>query len=434
MTDSLHDILHKGFQEYRRFVNPLIFQRASLAREPITIRHVVNGVPQHEGQPLEDFHGTQTLGHRRPEIADAIRAYLDGDAPNWYMARVNPFVGRLARRLFERTGYDNAYFAMSGADANEAAIKLARARRPRSRILGLAGAYHGCSMGAASLMQPGPFKDPFAPFVDGITTLPFADTAALEHKLSRGDVGAVIVEPIQVEGGARPLPQAYIEALCTLTARHDTLLVADEVQTGMGRTGRSFLGTESWPRRPDVVLLAKALGGGLVPISAMLTRAEIFHEAYGRDFASGESHNTTFGSNALTAVAALAALELVTPELISRVQRVGAWWREHLRSTLEGHPLFDEVRGDGLVVGIVFKQPDHPWLSFEHFGFSELDDHATIAPLICHRLYRRGFFCYTCGHDWRILRLQPRLDIPQTTLERFTSALRDELDTLAALL
>jgi acetylornithine/succinyldiaminopimelate/putrescine aminotransferase len=436
LMDAFDDILHKGFDEYREFVNPLIFQRASLAGEPIKIVKTREGrLVEDTGLELEDLHGTQAFGHRNPAIADAVRRFLDSDAASWYPSRVNPFAGRLARRLYERSGryYDNCFLACTGADGVEAALKLARALTRRPGLLSLEGGYHGCSFGAVSLMQPGYLKDPFAPFVEGARGLPWGDVDALARALATNDVAAIVVEPIQGEGGVRALPPAYVDALCELTAKHGTLLVADEVQTAMGRTGRGFLATERWPRRPDVVLMAKHLGGGLMPISAMLTKRETFVRAYGDDFASGESHNTTMGFNAVSSVAALAALDLLTDDLIARVRDEGAWLKARLHERLRGSRLFREVRGEGFMQGVALNPPDHPWLTFDHFGYPGLKDMPTISPLVCHRLYKKGFFSFTCGHDWSLFRLQPRFDIPRATLERFVETVGEALEWLEGL-
>lgn len=419
--ESHDDILRKGFDEYAEFINPLIAQRAKLAGEPLRLLATREGaLIDDEGNTIEDFHGTQAFGHRQPAIADAIRHFLDSDAPSWFPSRVNPFAGRFARRLCEKSGfYDNVFFACTGSDAVEAALKLARALTQRPRLLGLEGAYHGCTFGSVSLMTPGFLRDPFGPFVEGAATLPFDDVDALSRALAGGDVAALVVEPIQGEGGVRELSADYVAAACELTEKHGTLLIADEVQTALGRTGRGFLATEGWPRRPDAVLLAKHLGGGLMPISAMLTRRAIFERAYGKNFASGESHNTTLGFNALSSVAGLAALELLTEERLTRVRDMGSYLKTSLSAALEKSPLVRDVRGSGFMLGVALEPPDHPWLSFEHFGFPDLLDRSAISPIICHRLYRRGFFCFTCGHDWTIFRLQPRFDIPQETLDRF---------------
>ncbi|MBI3891585.1 MAG: aspartate aminotransferase family protein [Candidatus Wallbacteria bacterium] len=429
------DILRAGFEEFGRFINPMIAQRATLTGEPFRMVRAHGGVLHDaEGKAYEDFHGTQAFGHRHPAIALAVRQFLESDIPSWYPSRLSPHAGRFARLLCERSGYDNAFFTCTGSDAVEAAMKLARAATRRPRILGLERAYHGCGYGATALMPPGPFRDPFGPHLPGVETLAFGDVAALEQAFEAGGVCVLIVEPIQGEGGVRAVSDDYVQAACALTARHDALLVADEVQTGFGRSGH-FLLSAGWPRKPDAAILAKALGGGLVPLSAMLTRREIFERAYGSDVEDGEAHNATFSYNAVAAVAGLAALELLTEELMARVSELGEWFRERLSSALEGLPLFREVRGRGLILGIELASPDHPWLGFEHFGLPSLAEkgRSPIAPLLCHRLYRRGFYCFPCGHDWNVVRLQPRYFIERETLERFTIACREELEFLCGL-
>jgi len=427
------EILRKGFEEFGRYINPMIAQRASLAGEPVRVTRTSGGLLiDADGRELEDLHGTQALGHRNPQVAAALREFLDSDAPSWYPSRVSPFAGRLARRLCERTGYDLAFFACTGSDVVEAALKLARGLTRRPRILCLEGGYHGCTYGSVAMMEKGPMHDPFGPHLPGVERIPFGDVDALRRAMA-DDVAAVVVEPIQGEGGVRVLPPPFVAALGEETAAHGALLVADEVQTAFGRTGRGFLGTESWPRRPDVVLLAKTLGGGLVPISAMLVRKDHFMKAYGRDFSDGEAHNTTFSYNSVGAVAGLAALDLLTDDLIARVREGGALFRRELETQLQGSPFFIEVRGEGYMVGVKLRQPDHPWLTFEHFGYPQLAGQSVMAPLVCHRLYRRGYFCFSCGHDWSIVRLQPRYEIPFEKLSALARALREELDYLGTL-
>jgi acetylornithine/succinyldiaminopimelate/putrescine aminotransferase len=440
MASAVSAVPRQGFEDFREFVNPLIALRAELAGEPTKIMHVVEGrLVTADGQVVEDFHGTQAFGHRNPAIAQAVQGFLASDSPSWFPSRVNPYAGSLARRLCERANasggaaaYSNVYLANSGSEAVEAALKLARAVTRRPRVLSLDGAYHGCTMGSCGLMSKGVFRNPFEPHIPGLGTLPFADLAALHTAISAGDVAAVVVEPIQLEGGVHALPREYIDALCDLTSRHGTLLVADEVQTGLGRSGR-FLASETWPRRPDAVLLGKHLGGGLLPISAMITRRELFERAYGKNFETAEAHNCTFSGSAVVCVAAHAALDLLSEELIAHVRELGASFRKGLSEALADLPLFAEIRGDGLIAGIALNDADHPWLSFEHFGMEDLSNHPSVGLLLCHRLYRRGFFCFVCGHDWGVLRLQPRFNIEAAKLAEFTSIVRKELSELCAL-
>jgi acetylornithine/succinyldiaminopimelate/putrescine aminotransferase len=430
------DIHAEGAREYQRFINEGIARRAALAGEPVKLVSARGGkLIDARGGEVEDLHGAQALGHRPAAVTAALQAFLSTDSPSWYPSRVNPFCGRLAQRLCARTGYDSVFFACSGTEASEAALKLARKLTGRPRLLGLQGAYHGCTFGSCALMNPGMFREPFGPHLDGAQTLPFGDVGALQAAFAAfgAEVAAVIVEPVQIEGGVRALPPDYIEALCALTAAHGALLIADEAQTGLGRTGLGFLGTEAWPRRPDAVLLAKTLGGGVVPISAMLTRKALFEAAYGDDPATSESHNATFSNNALGAVAGLAVLDLIDDALIREVRDKGARWRDALRAALADNPLLIEVRGEGLSTGVALAPLSHPWLSFDAFGATALSGQPLIGPLLCHRLYRHGFFAFPCGHDWSTLRLQPRYDITDAELDRFNAACAQELRWIADL-
>lgn len=428
MANRIDHILHRGYEDFRDFINPLIFLRTELSGEPWRITKTNDGkLVDHTGNHIEDLHGTQAFGHRHPAITKAVMDVLESDSPNWFPSRVNPYSGALARRLCERSGqaYQRAYFSSSGSEAVESALKLARAVTRKPRILSLEKAYHGCTFGSTALMSPGVFRDPFAPHLPGVEAIPINDVEALEKALAPGDVAAIVAEPIQLEGGVRMLSSEFIAALCALTAKHETLLVADEVQTGLGRTGQ-FLASETWPRRPDAVLLAKHLGGGLLPISTMLTRKDLWERAYGADFETSEAHNCTFSGSALVCAASFAALDLLTDDVIARVRRDGDAFRQLLRDKLLGLPGFVDVRGAGFVVGIELAPAKNPWLNFEHFGMEQLAHHPTTGLLLCHRLYKRGYFCFVCGHDWSTLRLQPRFNIPWETLESFAEIVREE--------
>jgi len=435
MATRIESILHRGYEDFRDFVNPLIFLRTELSGEPWRISKTNDGrLVDNLGNVIEDLHGTQAFGHRNPAITISVMEVLESDSPNWFPSRVNPYAGALARRLCERTGnaYQRAFFASSGSEAVEAALKLARAVTRKPRILSLERAYHGCTFGSCALMSPGVFRDPFAPHLPGVEALPINDIELLEKALAPADVAAIVVEPIQLEGGVRILSADYIEALCPPRAKHCALRGSDEVQTGLGRTGQ-FMASDTWPRRPDAVLLAKHLGGGLLPISTMLTRKDLWERAYGADFETSEAHNCTFSGSALVCAAAFAALDLLTEDVIVRVRQDGEAFRALLRDKLTGLPAFVDVRGAGFVVGIELSPAKNPWLNFEHFGMEQLAHHPTSGLLLCHRLYKRGYFCFVCGHDWSTLRLQPRFNIPWETLEALAEVVREELIRLGEL-
>ncbi|WP_428268318.1 aspartate aminotransferase family protein [Haliangium sp.] len=435
MTSSIEAMIRDGWDGFRRFVNPLVTARAQLLGEPFEAIYAEDGRLGDGERWVEDFHGTQSFGHRHPAITAAVMEYLGSNATNWYPSRVNPIAGSLAARVCERAGgdYERVFFASSGSEAVEAALKLGRAATRRPRILSLRGAYHGTTMGSCALIEPGMFRDRFGPHLPGVEALPFADEAALAAALASEDVAAVIVEPIQLEGGVRPLPSSYVEALCALTERHGALLVADEIQTGLGRTGR-FLASETWPRRPDAIVIGKHFGGGLMPLSAMVTHADVFERAYGDHYAGAEAHNTTFSGNAAACVAGHAALDLLTDELMERNRTLGERFRAALSERLARHELFDEVRGAGMIAGIALRAVDHPWLSFEHFGLDGLADQPTTGVILCYRLYKRGYYGFVCGHDWRVLRLLPRFNILEKTLDELVDHVDEELEKLCALI
>lgn len=425
----------EGWAEFAAHVNPLAAARAELNGEPRIVASdgtVLRGADGRDYVDMLAGYGTQALGVRRAAVAHALREHLAGIAPPFYTSGVSPYAGRLARRLAERTGYTSATFASGGSEAVEAALKLARAATGRPRLLGLACAYHGCTLGALSLMGSGPFRERFGPHLAGAETLPWDDAAALRRELARGDVAAVVIEPWQVEGGVRAPAGDYVAALCELTAHHGALLIADEVQSGLGRVGR-LLASTSWPRPPDVIVLAKALGGGLLPLSVTLTSAEIFQRAYG-SFASAETHSVTMGGATLPCVAGLAALDALDDALIERARRVGEGFRRALIEALAGLPLVREVRGEGLLVGIALTPTDHPWLSWDGLGLPEIEGRGpAIGMLLCHRLVRRGYLTHVAAHDWSVVRLTPALDLAEDTLAGFVTACREELEALANL-
>jgi len=428
--------LTQGYADFGRYINARLLERPQRSGEPFEVCRVVDGrLVDTGGRALDDFisgWGTQPFGHRNPAVGAALQAFLQSEEPALLPNGLSPHAGVLARRLAERTGYDNAFFASGGTEAVEAALKLARAATRRPRILYLEGGYHGCTFGSNAMMARGPFRDPFAPHLPAVDGLPFGDVAALERALSSPDVAAVVVEPIQAEGGIHPLPAEYVDALCALTAKSGALLVADEIAVGLGRAGR-FLATERWPRRPDVVTLGKALGGGYVPISCALTRREIFERAYGGGDLS-EPHTSTWSGNALACTAALATLDLLSDQVLDRVRRAGDQFGAALREAVGTSPLVKEVRGEGLLWGVETTNRERPALSFERMGRAELAHRGSaVGGLACAFLASSGYFVMFCSHDWNVIRIQPPLDVGEERLLDFARKLGEALGSLASL-
>jgi acetylornithine aminotransferase len=285
------------------------------------------------------------LGHRHPDVTAAAHAQLDRlwHASNLYWTE--PML-RLAEMLSERVGGAQAFFCNSGAEANEAALKVARKATGRTRIVALDGGFHGRTYGALSATgQPGKWEG-FGPLVPGISFATPNDVESLERAVSPGgELAAILLEPILGEGGVIPLEREFVQVAAERASVVGALLIADEVQTGIGRTG-TFLACDALGVEPDLVTLAKGLANGL-PIGALLVRA-------GRAEAIGPGdHGSTFGGNPVTAAAACAVLDAVDDALLAHVSSVG----ERLRSGLASLPGVTAVRGRGLLLGAVLDRP-----------------------------------------------------------------------------
>jgi len=319
------------------------------------------GTPQRvltrgEGSYVWDADGTRyldllggiavnALGHADPEWVAAVAAQAATVAHVSNFFASEPQI-RLAERLLEITGApagSRVFLCNSGTEANEAALKMSRLTG-RTRVLALTEAFHGRSTGALTLTYKEAYRAPFAPLAPGVEFVPAGDVDALTQALAAGDVAALFLEPIQGEAGVKPLTDAYLHAARELTAAHGTLLIADEVQTGIGRTG-TWLALQAHGIQPDVVTLAKGLGGGF-PVGAVIGMG-----AAGALLGRGQ-HGSTFGGNPLAAAAALATLDAIdTRGLLQHVKQMGAWLSEELGAL----PGVAEVRGAGLLLGVVLE-------------------------------------------------------------------------------
>ena len=296
-----------------------------------------------EGQYLYDREGTRYLdllsgfgvfaiGRNHPALRRTLKSVLDSDLPNLVQMDVSTLAGILAERILAHVPYlDKAMFLNSGFEAVEAAIKFARAATGRPGIIYCEHAFHGLSYGALSLNGDDIFRNGFGPLLPDCVRIPFNNLVALERALHSRTMAAFIVEPIQGKGVNVP-DEDYLKSAADLCRRHGTLFVADEVQTGLGRTGR-FLAIEHWNVEPDMVLLAKTLSGGHVPVGAILARRKIFDKVFDR-MERAVAHGSTFGNNDLTMAAGITTLEVLTSVgLIENAARTG----EHLLHALRAN-------------------------------------------------------------------------------------------------
>src|SRR5512139_2909204 len=300
--------------------------------------------------------GVFAIGRNHPVLRQALKTVLDADMPNLVQFDVSTLAGVLAERLLEYVPYlDKVFFANSGAETVEAAIKFARGATGRPGIVYCAHAYHGLTYGALSLTGDPNFRGGFEPLLPGCTSVPFNDLAALEKALSSREVAGFIVEPIQGKGVNMPSDE-FLPGAAALCKKFGTLFIADEIQTGMGRTGR-FLAVEHWNVEPDMVLLSKSLSGGHVPVGALLTRKAIFDKIFNQ-MDRAVVHGSTFSKNDLAMAAGIATLEIMESEkLIEAAAKRGAELRLALTRMVPGYELLKEVRGKGLMIGIEFGPP-----------------------------------------------------------------------------
>ena len=314
-----------------------------------------------DGRRILDFlsgYCVHNAGHNHPAIVQALHQELDRSGPAMLQSHVPELAGELAEKLCARAGgrLTKVFFASSGSEGVEAAIKFSRAHTGRSGLLYTNGAFHGLTCGALSLMGDSFWRDGFGPLLPGAEAIQFDDPEALEQKLASKRFAAFIVEPIQGEGGIRIPKPSYLKTAQTLCRRYGTLFVLDEVQTGMYRTGR-FLAAQHFDLDPDMVVLAKALSGGLIPSGALLMSDAIYQSVYG-SLKRAIIHTSTYSENSLAMRAGLATLEVLERERLGeRAATAGHYLRSRLRDVLAQYEMVKDIRGVGLMSGIEFTAP-----------------------------------------------------------------------------
>lgn len=301
--------------------------------------------------------GVFVLGRNHPTIVQALQDVLSADLPNLVQMDVSVLSGLLAERLQRLTppGLDRIFFANSGTESVEAAIKFSRYATGRSKIVYCQGGYHGLTMGSLSATGDPHFRNGFGPFLPDFIEVPFGDLAALEQALSRKDVAAFITEPIQGHGVWIP-DAGYLPGAAALCRQYGSLLIADEVQTGLGRTGK-WWAVEHFGVEPDLLCIAKALSGGFVPVGAVACRSWIFDKVFNR-MDRAVVHGSTFGKNNLAMAAGLATLEVLETEgWIDHAAKMGRHIVEDLQPLVDQYECLKDVRGLGMMMALEFAEP-----------------------------------------------------------------------------
>lgn len=365
--------------------------------------------------------GVFAVGRNHPDVRRALESVLDADLPGLVQMDVPVLAALLAKELLRHAPYmQKVFFANSGAEAVEAAMKFARGATGRARILFCDHAFHGLSYGALSMNGDRIFRDGFGPLLPDVAPVPFNDLGALEAALRSRDVAAFFVEPIQGKGVNMPAPD-YLKRAAELCRRHGALFVADEIQTGLGRTG-AFLAVEHWGVEPDMVLLAKALSGGYAPVGAVLTRKAVYDKVFDR-MDRAVVHGSTFAKGDLAMAAGLATLRVIEGEkLVARAARMGERLLASFAEMRDRYELVKDVRGKGLMIGVEFGAPRSlklrtAWTLLETMNAGLFCQLITIPLFKEHRVLSQ-----VAGHASHTVKLLPPLVIDDGDADWIASA------------
>ncbi|MDX3098559.1 aspartate aminotransferase family protein [Streptomyces sp. ME01-24h] len=371
--------------------------------------------------------GVMGLGRHHPVVRKALHDVLDAGLADLTRFDCQPLPGLLAEKLLSYApGLNRVFFGNSGTEAVETALKFARYATGRPRVLYCGHAFHGLTTGSLSVNGEGGFRDGFDPLLPD-TAVPLGDLAALRRELAEGDVAALIVEPIQGKG-VHAAPPGYLRAAQELLHRHKALLIADEVQTGIGRTGDFFAYRHEEGVEPDLVCVAKALSGGYVPVGATLGKDWIFKKIYS-SMDRVLVHSASFGSNAQAMAAGLATLAVMEDEkLVDNARVTGDLLRDRLAALVDRYELLHEVRGRGLMIGIEFGRPTSlklrgRWTMLQA-ARKGLFAQMVVVPL----LQRHRILTQVSGDHLEVIKLIPPLVIGEREVDRFMDAFTAVMD------
>lgn len=412
--DNFRDHVNPGFLEYRKATS------VELAAAVVEWSDAgLNAYRDVNGREFIDClggFGIFNVGHRNPAVVKAVSDQLHRQ-PLHSQDLLDPLRGMLAKTLALLTPgeLEYSFFCNSGTEAIEAALKLARAFDPaKQTIIGATKGFHGKSYGALSASAKGEFRRPFGAMLPNIEHVPFNNLGELRRRLHTlalvgEDVGAVILEPIQGEGGVNIPDDDYLPGVRALCDEYGALMILDEVQTGMGRTGKMFC-CEHYDVAPDVMCLAKAFGGGVMPAGAVIGTKTVFSRLFDNPFL----HTTTFGGNPLACAAALATITvLIEQKLPERAARMGEHMLAGLKRASAGHKkLVVDARGKGLLMALEFTSHEA--------GFA-----------LSKAMLERGVLCSGTLVNARVIRFEPPLTITEEQADYVVKSLGESLDSMA---
>jgi ornithine--oxo-acid transaminase len=420
---------------YERYVNPQWVRMLDILQMNVSYVRC-SGAELHtaDGRIILDFNSgycVHNVGHNHPRVIAALKDELDKSGPAMLQSHVAELAGKLAERLCGLAGgrLTKAFFASSGSEGIEAAIKFARAHSGRPGILCASGGFHGLTCGALSLMSNAFWKEGFGSLLPNIEFVPYGDTEELERKLATKAFAAFVLEPVQGEGGVLVPSREYLSNVQALCRHYGTLFVLDEVQTGLYRTG-PFLAAHHFAVEPDMVVLAKALSGGLVPCSAVLMSDAICNSVYS-SLKRALIHTSTFGENSLAMRAGLTTLDILEDERLGqRATIAGENLRRALIERLAKYEMISEIRGLGLLNAIEFKAPRSLKLRIPFETFAKIHP-AIFGQIVVMRMFRdHGILNQVCGNEFMVLKISPPLMINDEQLDRFVLAIEQVVDAM----
>ncbi|MFF8933588.1 aspartate aminotransferase family protein [Streptomyces paradoxus] len=371
--------------------------------------------------------GVMGLGRHHPVVRKALHDVVDAGLADLTRFDCQPLPGLLAEKLLAHSPHlDRVFFGNSGTEAVEGALKFARFVTGRPRVLYCAHAFHGLTTGSLSVNGESGFRDGFAPLLPD-TAVPLGDLDALERELRKGDVAALIVEPIQGKGVLTG-PPGWLRAAQELLHRHKALLIADEVQTGLGRTGDFYAYQHEDGVEPDLVCVAKALSGGYVPVGATIGKDWIFKKVYS-SMDRVLVHSASFGGNAQAMAAGLAVLSVMENEqVVANVRATGERLRSRLAALTERYEMLAEVRGRGLMIGIEFGRPRSLKLRSRWAMLQAARKGLFAQMVVVPLLQRHRILTQVSGDHMEVIKLIPPLIIGEREVDRFVDAFTAVMD------
>lgn len=421
----------EAYDLHRKYVNP------QFVRVLEVIGYDRNYVSS-EGAYLTDSNGVEVLdflagfgvyniGRNHPYVADVLKEIMGEKTASIVQMDLGVMSGMLAEKLAELAPGDleAVFFTNSGTESVEGALKFARQASGKHKLVHCHHAFHGLTLGALSVNANPEFRDRNEPLLPDCVPVPFNDLEALEDALKGGDVGAFIFETVQGKGVFVP-DDGYLQGVRELCDKYGTYMIADEVQCGMGRTGKMFA-VDHWGVKPDILVISKALSGGYIPVGAIITTREI----HGKIFDSMErcfAHSNTFGQNDLAMAAGLATIEILEKEnLVENAAKMGKRIEEGMQKLADKYEMLTEIRAKGLMIGMQFGEPRSMALKASWKLLHKMNDDLFCQMITMPLLEKHNILSQVAGHGLDTVKILPPLMINDGDVDKFLAAMDDAL-------